>query len=326
MAQGKYWLITDFNTTIDYDISCVCQQTADSFWKSKNIVYSKGQLEKCPTTSKLHWQFTVCFAKKVRPRTVKTTLGNGVGCFLTDSKKTLEYVCKDDTSEGRRWEWGTLPFKRNCKTDWDQVRDKAKAGELDDPCIPANIFVCHYASLKKIKMDYMQGEPVEKEVEVYVGSTGLGKSRKAWQEAGIDAYPKIPTTKFWDGYQGQSHVVIDEFTGQIEITHMLRWLDRYPVLVETKGSGTVLKARKIWITSNLSPEDWYSTAPKIQLDALMRRLKVTIFKEEWTPPCTNPLLLETQSTKTGSLLSQTCQEDLKESTALLSEDSDILKW
>lgn len=298
MAQGKYWLLTDYNTAIDYDIENNNPVLAESFWKGKGIVYSKGQLEECPTTNKLHWQFTVCYAKKVRPAAVKTTLGDGVHCELSNSKETLNYVWKDETSKGRRWEWGSMPFKRNSKTDWEKVKEKAKAGELDDPCIPSNIFVCHYASLKKIKMDYMQGEPVEKDVQVFVGETGLGKSRKAWSEAGFDAYPKIPTTKFWDGYQGQSHVVIDEFTGQVEITHMLRWLDRYPVLVETKGSGTVLKARKIWITSNLSPEDWYSTAPKVQMNALLRRLNVTIFKEEWTPP----LLME--STKTGMTPSQ----------------------
>jgi len=130
----------------------------------------------------------------------------------------------------------------------------------------------------------MQGEPVEKTVNVYWGDTGVGKSRRAWHEATFDAYPKAPTTKFWDGYQGQGNVVIDEFTGQIEISHLLRWLDRYPVLVETKGSGVPLKASKIWITSNLSPENWYSQAPLVQQDALMRRLNVFHMTESWTPP------------------------------------------
>jgi len=56
---------------------------------------------------------------------------------------------------------------------------------------------------------------------------------------------------------------------------MLRWLDRYPVTIETKGSGTVLKCKKIWITSNVDPRLWY--AGKIteeQVEALMRRMTV----------------------------------------------------
>lgn len=282
MAQGKYYLITDYNVNINYDTA------QDSFWTSKNIVWSKGQLELCPTTQRLHWQFVVCYAKKVRPRTVKTTLGDEIHCELTVSQKAAEYVWKDETSQGRRWEWGTLPFKRNSKVDWDKVKQAAKQGRLDDDCIPSNIFVCNYASLKKIKMDYMQGEALEKEVNVFWGETGLGKSRRAWTEAGLDAYPKAPTTKFWDGYQGESSVVIDEFTGQIEISHMLRWLDRYPVLVEQKGSGTVLKANKIWITSNVDPLEWYNSAPTAQVNALMRRLNVVHFTEEWIPPLELP--------------------------------------
>lgn len=280
MAQGKYWLITDFyvNALTDYDTA------VPSFWTSKNIVYSKGQLEKCPLTNELHWQYTVCYEKKVRPRTVKATLGDKVHCELSNSEQTLKYVWKDETSEGRRWEWGKLPFKRNSKPDWDKIKQAAKEGRLDDDVIPSSVFVCNYASLKKIKMDYMQGEAIQKDVNVFWGETGVGKSRRAWYEAGLDAYPKTPTTKFWDGYQGQGKVVIDEFTGQIEITHMLRWLDRYPVLVETKGSGTVLKASQIWITSNLHPTDWYKTVPDVQLEALLRRLNIVHMTEPWTPP------------------------------------------
>lgn len=278
MTQGKYWLITDFNVETNYNTA------PESFWTSKNIQYSKGQLEKCPKSNKLHWQFTVCFRKKVRPRTVKTVLGSQIHCELTVSEETLNYVCKEETSQGRRWVFGTLPFHRNSRTDWDSIRESAIRGDLDNGSIPSNVYVQCYNNLKKISMDHMKAEGIEKEVNVYVGTTGLGKSRKAWHEAGLDAYPKTPTTKFWDGYQGQGNVVIDEFTGQIEITHLLRWLDRYPVLVETKGSGTVLKAKKIWITSNLPPSDWYPTAPQVQKDALMRRLMTTYFEYPWIPP------------------------------------------
>lgn len=209
MTQGKYWLITDYNTNINYDTEPA------AFWTSKRVVYSKGQLELCPTTERLHWQFTVCFDKKVRPSTVKTLLGNQCHNELTNSEETLNYVWKDETSQGRRWEWGTLPFKRNRSADWEQVWDLAKKGKFED--IPANIRVNSYNSLKKIAMDNMKPEGIEKDVKVYWGPTGVGKSRKAWDEAGWDAYPKAPTTKFWDGYQGQENVVMDEFFGQIEV-------------------------------------------------------------------------------------------------------------
>lgn len=115
---------------------------------------------------------------------------------------------------------------------------------------------------------------IERSVSVFWGATGSGKSRRAWEQAGLDAFPKDPRTKFWDGYRGQQHVVIDEFRGGIDIAHMLRWLDRYPVIIEVKGSSTVLKATKVWITSNLHPQDWYPDLDQATKQALLRRLDI----------------------------------------------------
>lgn len=115
---------------------------------------------------------------------------------------------------------------------------------------------------------------MERKVTVFWGPTGTGKSRRAWEEAGLDAYPKDPRTKFWDGYDRQEHVVIDEFRGAIDVSHLLRWFDRYPVLVEVKGSSRVLVANRIWITSNLRPSHWFPELDEITLRALLRRLEV----------------------------------------------------
>lgn len=93
----------------------------------------------------------------------------------------------------------------------------------------------------------------------------------------MEAYPKDPRTKFWDGYNGQEHVVIDEFRGGIDISHVLRWFDRYPVIVEVKGSSTVLRAKHIWITSNISPMEWYPTLDADTMEAFLNRLTVTHF-------------------------------------------------
>jgi len=94
----------------------------------------------------------------------------------------------------------------------------------------------------------------------------------------MDAYPKDPRTKFWDGYRDHSSVVIDEFRGAIDIAHLLRWLDRYPVIVEVKGSSVVLKATDIWITSNIHPREWYPGLDPETFEALMRRLEIEYFE------------------------------------------------
>lgn len=98
------------------------------------------------------------------------------------------------------------------------------------------------------------------------------------------AYSKDPRTKWylicnlrWCGYKGQGNVVIDEFRGVIDISHILRWLDRYPVCVEVKGGSRPLRASQIWITSNLDPRLWYPDLDAETLSALLRRLNITHF-------------------------------------------------
>ena len=94
----------------------------------------------------------------------------------------------------------------------------------------------------------------------------------------MDAYPKDPRTKFWDGYKGHKYVVMDEFRGSIDISHLLRWMDRYPVIVEVKGSSSVLVAEKIWITSNLHPKDWFFGLDDLTYAALERRMVIEELK------------------------------------------------
>lgn len=115
---------------------------------------------------------------------------------------------------------------------------------------------------------------MERTIQVYYGKTGTGKSRRAWEEAGHDAYPKDPRTKFWCGYNGQSNVIFDEFRGGIDISHILRWTDRYPVVVETKGASTPLCATSLWFTSNLHPSEWYPDLDRETTNALLRRLSI----------------------------------------------------
>jgi len=166
-------------------------------------------------------------------------------------------------------------FSRARSNDWAAILSAARGGDYST--IPPDIVVRNYHSLKSITKDNLAPVPVERTVHVYWGSTGTGKSRRAWEEAGWSAFPKDPCTKFWDGYQGQEHVVIDEYRGSIGISHMLRWLDRYPVIVEAKHGATTLAATTLWITSNLDPRLWYPTEDQATVNALLRRLHIVHF-------------------------------------------------
>lgn len=84
-------------------------------------------------------------------------------------------------------------------------------------------------------------------------------------------YRKASTNKWWDGYKGEQNILIDEFDGQIGITHLLQWFDPYEMTVECKGGGVALHGVHWIITSNNPPTAWYATAGKRHVDALLRR-------------------------------------------------------
>lgn len=167
-------------------------------------------------------------------------------------------------------------MRRSVSRDWEAIRDNAVRGRLD--VVPPDIYVRCYNSLQRIAADHMEPVGVLRKIWVYWGRTGSGKSRRAWEEAGMDAYPKSPLSKFWDGYRGHEKVVIDEFRGGIDISNILRWFDRYPVIVDIKGSSVVLKATTIWVTSNIPPEQWYPLIDRETMEALLRRLDVIHFE------------------------------------------------
>jgi len=120
---------------------------------------------------------------------------------------------------------------------------------------------------------------IERKCVVFWGDTGTGKSLRAWTEGGDGAYAKDPRSKWWCGYRTQEFVIIDEFRGGIDVSHILRWLDRYPVTVETKGGSRPLLATKFWITSNLDPRRWYPEIDEETLKALLRRMEIIHFNK-----------------------------------------------
>lgn len=223
-----------------------------------------------------HWQIVFSFTQKKTLSQAKRLLGVATAHLEpTRSSAAKEYVWKLDTRAGEPFEFGTEVLERNKRTDWTRVRLLASAGRFDE--IPADIYIRYYGNLRRIYADNIRPTAMERTVTVYWGATGTGKSRKAFELAGETAYSKDPRTKFWCGYSGEESAVIDEFRGAIDISHLLRWFDRYPVTVELKGSSAPLMVKTFYVTSNLDPRNWFPELDSSTLSALMRRLKVEHF-------------------------------------------------
>lgn len=121
-----------------------------------------------------------------------------------------------------------------------------------------------YRLLKTKKRDF------KTEVIVIQGPTGTGKS-KYCQDEFPEAYWKT-RDNWWDGYQQQDVVIIDEFYGWLQFDLLLRLCDRYPLDVEVKGGKVNFSSKKIVFTTNKIPIQWYT---KCYFKAFTRRV------EEW---------------------------------------------
>lgn len=112
------------------------------------------------------------------------------------------------------------------------------------------------------------------EVEIYYGPTGCGKT---WQAIDRPSVYKIPPPVsggwWWFNYQNQECVVMDEFRNNIKFGVMLEFLDRYPFTIAVKGGNQTMNSKKIIITTNISPVDWYPRMRNRDKKPLYRRFQ-----------------------------------------------------
>lgn len=186
------------------------------------------------------------------------------------AKANKEYCSKGESF----WEMGDVPApgKRN---DLARAKEMVAQGE---PMSAIGLEV-GYQATRHAQLLYQFGlgkrrDPVN-EVHViwHCGSTGTGKTRSA-----LETYPNAwmsgKNLKWWDGYDGQDEVIIDDFRRDFCTFHeLLRILDRYPFRVEVKGGSLELLATKFFVTTPLCPRCTYVSRTEEDISQLTRRVR-----------------------------------------------------
>ncbi len=170
---------------------------------------------------------------------------------------------------------GERPKGQGTRSDLNSVKEMIDEGksEVEIARSAFGTWCRYYRAFNRYRILTNIGRTWQTECLVYWGPSGSGKSRHALELGGESQFwlppPHANGSVWWDGYDGQETVVIDEFYGWIRRDVLQRIIDRYPYQVETKGGSVPFVAKRVIITSNKAPEDWY---PKAGLGSMARRL------------------------------------------------------
>lgn len=170
-------------------------------------------------------------------------------------EEAAEY-CK----KGGEWiEYGK-PLSQGKRTDLDAVAAAIKEGATIREVMmlyPATAIRYHKGMQTLHDMCHEHRNKDEKcKVTWLWGDTGTGKTRTAVEAH--DTYYIKDGTQWWDGYDQQEAIIIDDFDGRWPFRDLLRLLDRFPYQGQVKGGYVRINSPHIYITSDLPPERYWT--------------------------------------------------------------------
>lgn len=277
------WCFTDFcEPRITEDVPGIAPD---------QVRYLVAQKEICPDTGREHWQGYVQLNVKQRLSTVRNLLP---GAHWEPAKGTVDeniaYCTKTDSRKpGTEPVFYGEPINKGTRTDLASFREAVKSGKRKLELIENyDTIFARYPRFYSMLQGMYRPAPVEREVILLIGPSGCGKSRYVHDRHGMDpefyTIPLTSTSIWFDNYDGQKVVLLDEFAGaasKVSLVFLLRLIDRYVECVPVKGGYVWFNPSTIYITTNLEPSKWYDfTSREEQYKALLRRFTKVLHWQE----------------------------------------------
>jgi len=184
-------------------------------------------------------------------------------------QQAAEYCQKD----GEFWEVGEKPVqgeRTDLKAVAEQVRNGASLREVAEK--NPGMFVRYSKGLMALKMVMLTDRTEMPVISWLWGPSGAGKSRYAI-DLGFTYYIK-DGTQWWDGYDGQECIIIDDFDGKWPLRDLLRLLDRYPYQGQFKGGYVKINSPRIFITCEYHPSHFWEGTALQQIERRIRDIRL----------------------------------------------------
>ncbi|AWW06123.1 MAG: helicase [Cressdnaviricota sp.] len=230
--------------------------------------------EEAPSTGTPHLQGYIYWANAKTFKVVARMFKWHIELAGGTPDQNFDYASK----EGEYYERGVKPLAKEAngqaeKERWDLARAAAKEGKFED--IPSEMYIRYQNSFKRMRIEDLDKAvdlPTREKYGLWIwGPPGVGKSHKARNDY-QDLYLK-DMNKWWDGYQGEKNVLIDEIcpTDHFMGAYIKKWADKWTFSAEYKGGRKVIRPELIIITSNYSVDEVFHGK---DLEAIKRRFTI----------------------------------------------------
>lgn len=264
--QSRNWCFTDFSML-----------NIEEIYKNYNdiIRYICFGKEICPTSKKLHYQGWVQFYNKKRFGGVKRIFNNKIHL---ESCRGSEYDNNKYCMKDNNYKYFGTFKSQGQRSDLEAIKHNIDCGENIGTIMNDNFNT--YCRYRKGILDYYEltTKNLTKKfrnvkVIIHSGATNTGKTRSAMKYN--NSY-KINGSelKWFDGYNQEKTLIIDEYDNDVKITKLLNILDGYHLRLPIKGGFTYANWNTVIITTNLNKNEFHINAKKKHRDALFRRINL----------------------------------------------------
>lgn len=217
-----------------------------------------------------HLQGFIVFGKAKRFSALKKIHS---GLHWEVARGTSEQASNYCKKDGNYLEFGTFPGSQGRRNDLERAIETLKDDGIAAVAKQHTAAFIKYSRGFRDAALFLQDSYEHNDVRGYWiwGPPGTGKSHVA--RSFSDSLYIKGQHKWWDGYDGEINVLLDDLDSATLGHYLKIWADKWSCKGETKGGTIFLRHQRFIVTSNYPPEHFWPD-DDVMTEAISRRFKI----------------------------------------------------